>query len=682
LNTSWSILFSYHLGSEEFELGGLSGGATFADGVRIVVEQRKLPLGERILFHAEPAPGGEGLFPVAERLELRLRCSSCEAVFLNGYQSWTESRELEAEVFPFRFRRLFRPWTNHYLLDRYGDACFTGRSFSKKRYHGCSFATLRKGKQVTLLAGMMEDRAFSRIEWRSERRGRGYLSFLPELSSNKISGVRTLMDLVVLTGEEEAVYEGWASAADGFGPVEPGESLSGWTSWYDHYEKVTEADVLRVLDSWQRLSLPPGVIQIDDGWQQAVGDWLRVKPTFPRGMAPLAADISKAGMEPGLWVAPFIAEGSSLLFAEHRDWFLTDDAAEPLAAGNNPFNWSGYFYALNIYHPEVKTYLRTLFSTIVKQWGFRFLKLDFLYAAALRLPEGKTRGEVMRDAVAFLREISGEAKLLGCGVPLASAAGLVEYCRVGADVALRWEDRRLRALGYPERVSTLNALRSTISRRGLDGRFFLNDPDVFLLRDWNSDLNEQERFTLFLCNHIFGSLLFTSDDPGRYDEATLALFRSGYPLRKKHGLRMNRIGECFEIEFSIGTLCYLAFINLENRPHHVTLASGLYYAYGEGFRREGPLDLRPHQSICFLVVGETDFAVAGSTGMLFPGSEVERIDVDGEHVTLSLAPGTLSEGLLFFRAPQGASGCSINGIDIEAEEKVGLRLCVVEKRLL
>lgn len=678
MSGSWSVAFSYRLGGELYELEALGPGTTFAEGVRIVIEERPAGPGSRITFTAEPAPGGEGLFPVPETLVFKLRTRRPDSVFLNGYQSWTESRERDAGDIPARFRPLFSPWTRHYLLERYGDAFFTGSGFRGGGFHGFSFGFLKHGGETTLCAGMAEDEAFSRVEWVPAGK-EGLLRFLPELPEGRIGGVRRLMDLLLLKGEETAVFDAWRGESGGFGAPVSAPPATGWTSWYDFYEKVSEEDVLSCLASFRRLGVPADYIQIDDGWQQAVGDWFEVKPTFPRGMAAVAADIRAAGFVPGLWIAPFIAEASSRLVSDHPDWFLKEKDGSLMAAGNNPFNWSGFSYALDIYHPRVRGYLRSLFSMVVGEWGYRLLKLDFLYAAALAPPPGKTRGRVMRDAMEFLREISGEARILACGVPLLSAAGLADYCRIGSDVALRWEDPRLKALGYPERVSTINSLRSTIGRRMTDGRLFRNDPDVFILRGWNNRLSAREKETLFLCNNIFGSLLFTSDDPGRYVEEEFALFASAFPLKSKERMEVRRAGERFEVNFLIGELRYIAFINLENRRHRFTLPRGLYFGFREGFSQGGDLELHGRQSACFLCVEDRGYSIAGSTGQLFPGSEVRSFRAEGDDITITLEPKTLSDGLLFVRVPATARACRINGVEVEIEEKVGFRLAVVEK---
>lgn len=52
----------------------------------------------------------------------------------------------------------------------------------------------------------------------------------------------------------------------------------------------------------------------------------------------------------------------------------------------------------------------------------------------------------------------------------------------------------------------------------------MNDPDVFLLRDENINLTPTQKRTLALVNHLFGSLLFTSDDVSHYDSSKQTIF--------------------------------------------------------------------------------------------------------------------------------------------------------------
>ena len=80
----------------------------------------------------------------------------------------------------------------------------------------------------------------------------------------------------------------------------------------------------------------------------------------------------------------------------------------------------------------------------------------------------------MAEAMDFLRECAGNALILACGVPLASAFGKVDYCRIGCDVSLDWNDKPHMRLMHRERISTRNSILNTVFRRQLDG----NSSDV------------------------------------------------------------------------------------------------------------------------------------------------------------------------------------------------------------
>ena len=77
--------------------------------------------------------------------------------------------------------------------------------------------------------------------------------------------------------------------------------LSGWCSWYQLYTTVSEADVLRNMASLaaQRDLLPLQLIQLDDGYQHAVGDWLELNPKFLTRHAGARARDSTARLHAG-----------------------------------------------------------------------------------------------------------------------------------------------------------------------------------------------------------------------------------------------------------------------------------------------------------------------------------------------------------------------------------------------
>ena len=295
---------------------------------------------------------------------------------------------------------------------------------------------------------------------------------------------------------------------------------SGWCSWYHFYQNVTDANAqanLAAIES-QRANLPLQLVQLDDGFEAQVGDWFKFSPRFPHGVAPLAAAIRQANFEPGLWLAPFIVHPKSELASQHPDWLLRNRFGQPVNAG---FVWNAFNQALDLTVPEALEYACSTVRTAVQDWGYSFLKLDFLYAAALpgRYHDpSKTRAEVLRLGLEALRRAAGpDTLLLGCGCPLGSAIGLVDAMRIGADTDPSWAPHfnNIYSLfgSEPHMPSARNSMHNALSRAPLHGQWWVNDPDCLLLRP-NSQLSEAEvQFTATVIALTGGQLLLSDDLP-------------------------------------------------------------------------------------------------------------------------------------------------------------------------
>src|SRR5207237_2684718 len=105
----------------------------------------------------------------------------------------------------------------------------------------------------------------------------------------------------------------------------------GWCSWYCFGPRVTAQQVLDNLDKIAKNIPALKYIQIDDGYQPAMGDWLETGAAFGGDVQGVLKEIRTRGFEPAIWVAPFIAEEKSHVFAAHTDWFVKDDTGQPWA---------------------------------------------------------------------------------------------------------------------------------------------------------------------------------------------------------------------------------------------------------------------------------------------------------------------------------------------------------------
>jgi alpha-galactosidase len=82
---------------------------------------------------------------------------------------------------------------------------------------------------------------------------------------------------------------------------------TGWCSWYCFGAQVTDKQVLDNLDVIARTIPALKYVQIDDGYQPAMGDWLETGAAFGGNVRNVLAEIRTRGFEPAIWVAPFIA---------------------------------------------------------------------------------------------------------------------------------------------------------------------------------------------------------------------------------------------------------------------------------------------------------------------------------------------------------------------------------------
>jgi alpha-galactosidase len=312
----------------------------------------------------------------------------------------------------------------------------------------------------------------------------------------------------------------------------------GWCSWYYYFTGVREADVVANLESLASLRdrLPCDYVMIDDGYQRAVGDWFEPNQKFPHGMRWLAQRIRAAGFEAGIWTAPFLVRPEARLFRERPEWLLRTAGGRPRRACWNPM-WSAGrpAYALDTTHPGVLEWLSELARTLVHQWGYRVLKLDFLYAAALpgvRFDAQATRAQALRRGLQAIRDGAGDdAFLLGCGCPLGPAVGLVDGMRIGADVAPYWTNWISRwLLRGRHGVATKHAIRNTLTRAFMHRRLWLNDPDCLMVRGERTRLSLDEVRSLAAVIGLTDGMLVVSDRMDELPEERRALLEQAYDL--------------------------------------------------------------------------------------------------------------------------------------------------------
>lgn len=246
---------------------------------------------------------------------------------------------------------------------------------------------------------------------------------------------------------------------------------TGWCSWYAGYEtKNTEQECVKNLSAAKEIG-GFDFFQIDEGWMKETGMRLFAdsdvdQDKFPHGMKWLANAIRDHGMKPGIWIRPF------------QGWGDGDDV--PVWARGS---------CIDLSHAEALTWLKEMVHRIVHDWGYEYIKLDFMTYDLFRqwgmkfldsmiaplkpFDDTITNIGLYRRGLEAIRGGAGDACfLLGCNCLIGPALGLIDGHRIGDDVSASNWDRT-----YTMGVKSIEPMKF------LNHTVWWNDPDCIMLHE-------------------------------------------------------------------------------------------------------------------------------------------------------------------------------------------------------
>jgi alpha-galactosidase len=251
------------------------------------------------------------------------------------------------------------------------------------------------------------------------------------------------------------------------------ETPIGWWSWTVYYGAINQGEVLANGD-WQAehlKSLGYKYFQIDEGYQYARGEFATPNATqFPDGLRFVGHHLTGEGLTFGIWTAPFEVTTRAWIYEHHKDWLVHNAKGEPIPIGLVWGQKSDVLYALDTTHPEAQSYIRDTYRKLVREWGVRFIKLDFMDTTAIEgyhYRPNTTTLEAQRIGLQVIRDAVGDEVILDKdGSPMLNPVGLVDTGRISADTGHSFERTR-------------NAASGIAARFYMQRNFFVNDPDAF-----------------------------------------------------------------------------------------------------------------------------------------------------------------------------------------------------------
>ena len=224
-----------------------------------------------------------------------------------------------------------------------------------------------------------------------------------------------------------------------------GSIINGWCNWFYTMDSFDENEILKNAEFAARELKPYGLeyIQIDEGYQRLHGEW-HANNRFPHGLKWFCDQVKALGLKPGIWIAPFIISENTDVFKQHPDWLLKDNKGEPARVGPWPSTDTEWYrtetpkrYCLDISHPDAERWFTDLIDTIVNNWGFEMIKVDFVawsvFSATQFCDPGVTPAMMYRKSMKIMRMTAGDkCHILDCG-PGQVSGGYINSMRVEYD---------------------------------------------------------------------------------------------------------------------------------------------------------------------------------------------------------------------------------------------------------
>lgn len=251
------------------------------------------------------------------------------------------------------------------------------------------------------------------------------------------------------------------------------DNLLGWWSWTAYYTKIAQGTAFTNAQ-WLAQHLKAkgyDYFHIDLGYGYDRGEYATPNASqFPRGMWDLTHRVCRLGLKVGVWTAPFEVGERAWIYEHHKDWLVHNAHGDPISIGDAEEVKGERLFVLDVTHPDAQEYLRQTYRTLVREWGVRYIKLDFMDNTAIEAyyhRPNTTALEAQRIGLELIRNAVGEDVLLDKdGSPMLNPVGLVDEGRISQDTGHTF-------------LRSKEAAPGIAARYFMHRNFFVADPDAF-----------------------------------------------------------------------------------------------------------------------------------------------------------------------------------------------------------
>ena len=145
-----------------------------------------------------------------------------------------------------------------------------------------------------------------------------------------------------------------------------------YNTWIELMYDQNQRDILTYARAIVDNGFPPGVLMIDDNWQEDYGKWDFHPGRFPDPKA-MMRELHALGFKVMVWVCPFVSPDSDVYRAlAKQKAFFRDQSGEPAMVKW----WNGWSAMLDLSNPAAKTWFTGELTRLQTTYGVDGFKLD------------------------------------------------------------------------------------------------------------------------------------------------------------------------------------------------------------------------------------------------------------------------------------------------------------------
>ncbi len=238
--------------------------------------------------------------------------------------------------------------------------------------------------------------------------------------------------------------------------------LSGWAARSLKNRPLTTEALEQELQALKPLvDYGLSTVLLDEGWQflnqssddWARGDWLQEDGSCPIDLIAQAQSIRQAGLNPGLWISPFLVDDRSHAMERLSEALVTDETGTPQSPLDREA-WSshptppllpssgGSLFCIDTTAPSARFWLKEVFRRLVKDAGFNFFVLDDLGIATIqgkrRHADATSLDSLARGLDWIREEVGPETYLLGARSALFSTGTKLDGLLMSPSTTADW----------------------------------------------------------------------------------------------------------------------------------------------------------------------------------------------------------------------------------------------------